>query len=104
MGYITTYELQVLEGDPGLIQQFREECDNAEYALQSDGYCNESCKWYDSDDDMRAFSLKHPEALFQLDGDGESSDDKWRQYWRNGKVQDIQAQIVYDEFDETKMK
>lgn len=53
---------------------------------------------------MKAFSEKHPEALFELSGDGEESGDLWKQYWRNGKVQHCSGTIVYDEFDESKMK
>ncbi len=103
MGYITSYRLQVIEGDPDLIRQFVDECENANYAIDADGNAQESCKWYKSEEDMKAFSKKHPEALFRLDGEGEDSDDLWQQYWRNGKCQNIPAEITYAPFDETKM-
>ena len=104
MGYITVYELRVIEGNESLIAEFREECEEAKWCLDDEGNCNDSGKWYESDSDMEAFSKKHPEALFELSGDGEESTDIWKQYWRNGKVQHCQGVIVYDEYDESKMK
>ncbi len=104
MGYYTQYSLQVLEGDKDLIRQFRESDDNAMYALDEEGNTREECKWYESDDAMKSFSKLHPEVLFQMDGEGEGSGDTWRQYWKNGKCQDIKAELVYESYDESKLK
>ena len=104
MGYYTCYRMEVIEGDHNLISQLREENEDAAYALDEEGNFANNCKWYESDSDMKAFSEKHPKALFLLEGDGEDSPDYWRQYWKNGKCQNVQGEIVYEEFDETKMK
>lgn len=103
MGYYTSYRLEVIEGDPDLIRQLRDECEDAHAAFDDDGNYDDRIKWYNSDTDMDKFSKKHPEALFLLEGEGEESPDFWRQYWQNGKCQNIAGEIVYEEFDKTKM-
>ena len=103
MGYYTQHTLKVIEGDPYLITIFREESDTANYSLNDDGKCREESTWYDSNTDMKNFSIKHPEALFQMDGEGEKSGDIWRQYWKNGKVQNIRAVLTYEPYDPNKL-
>lgn len=44
-------------------------------------------KWYDHDDDMLAISARFPDVVFQLYGDGESSDDNWMNYYKGGRAQ-----------------
>lgn len=61
-------------------------------------------KWYDWKDDMVKVSGLFPDVLFVLEGAGEDSDDLWKAYFKNGKVQIENARIVYGEFDETKLK
>jgi len=53
---------------------------------------------------MRQYSLKHPNTLFKLSGEGEESGDIWQEYYLNGKMQLVTAQIVFDDFDESKLK
>ena len=103
MGYYTQHQLQVINGDSDLIRQFREENENAKYAMDDEGYTQNECKWYESDNDMKAFSQKHPDALFQLDGVGEENDDVWRQWWQNGKCQTTKGVLVYEKYDKDKM-
>lgn len=104
MGYYTQYKLKVIDGDSDLIRQFREENDHANYALDDYGDYREEAKWYDSDDDMKNFTKEHPETLFCMEGKGEESGDIWRQWWKNGKMQYCPAQLVYEEFNVSKMK
>lgn len=106
MGYYTQFSLKVLENDehPSLIEIFREENDHANWALEDSGDCRDSAKWYDCDKDMKTFSEKHPEALFELSGVGEESDDIWKQWWQNGKCQTTKGVIVFEEFDRNKME
>lgn len=104
MGYNTSHQLVVLEGDPNLIRKLREYSDEARYNLNDEGDTEESGKWYESAADMKKLSTEYPHALFQLDGQGDNSDDLWRQYWKNGKCQNIVAQIVYEPYDEAKLK
>ena len=104
MGYFTRYELEVIEGGHSLIAEFVGENEEAAYAIDEDGSVEESCKWYGHEKDMRAFSMKHPEALFRLSGEGEESGDIWAEYYRGGKMQNCKARIVIPEFNAELLK
>ena len=99
MGYYTSHELDVVEGDYSLIVKLRDECEDAQYALDCNGDTYQSCKWYGHETDMKRFSEKHPEALFKLSGEGEESGDIWDEYYRDGKVQVCKARIVKPVFN-----
>jgi len=99
MGYHTRYELEIVEGDNNLIDQFRDVSEDAQYAIDSNGDSEESCKWYNHQDELKKFSLLHPDALFKLGGEGEESGDIWHEYYQNGKMQLCKAQIVFADFD-----
>jgi len=101
MGYYTTFNLKA---PVELIQQFREECEYAAHCLNEDGSSGESGKWYEHEDDMRAFSLEHPGVLFEMTGEGEENEDMWRKYFKDGKMQRCEARITFDDFDENKLK
>lgn len=100
MGYNTRYDLTIVKGDNSLIGELREFCEDAAYALDENGAPEESCKWYRCKDDMKRFSLLHPEALFKLHGDGEEAGDIWEAYFQNGKMQMCKAKITFDEFSQ----
>ncbi len=59
----------------------------------------EDIKWYEHEDNMRKISKKYPDVLFTLSGEGEESDDIWKKYFLNGKMQKARAKIVIPEFD-----
>lgn len=63
----------------------------------------EDVNWYDIDDDMKEFSAFFPAALFIMDVD-EGGVERWKGYYKNGKMQFCGGEIVYDEFDESKLK
>lgn len=106
MGYYTYYSLEVLGTDnvDEIIDELREFSVGASYAIDNLGDSQGSEKWYDNEKDMKEFSKKHPEVLFKLKGDGEETDDNWVQYFKNGKTQFCMGEIVYKEFDESKLK
>lgn len=64
----------------------------------------DSCKWYECDEDMKKHSLEHPDLLFEIDGVGEENEDLWINYYKNGKMQHCPAQIVYPKYDPNKMQ
>src|SRR5690242_6334705 len=116
MGYSTRYSLSVelliggqkakLADDAPLlaiIEQFRAEHGGAEYALDKDGATYDSCKWYEHEDDLRAFSTKYPNVLFTLHGEGEENEDIWDKYFLNGKCQVAKAEWTIPPFDPTKL-
>ena len=105
MGYYTSFELRVV---PELTDEMGEYIENNPedkfYAIDGDGNTNDSCKWYDHDDDMEEFSAKFPGSLFILSGNGEENGDMWRSYYINGKkVKHVKAQIVFEEVDEQEL-
>lgn len=104
MGYCTNYRLIVSEKEEPLIEELRNECEWAKYALDEIGETTDACKWYEHEEDLKVFSLKHPDTLFQLEGEGEESDDIWIKYFKNGKIQKCYANITFDEYDESKLE
>lgn len=86
-----------------IITELRSENEEAEYALDENGFTEEPSAWYDASDDLCNFSLKYPGILFTLQGEGEDSVDIWRMYVKNGQKQLVKAVITFDEFDEGKL-
>ncbi len=103
MGYTTTYTLDVKTGNTDLIPELREFSDEAAYAIDDYGETSESCKWYEHEKDMKAFSLKHPDRVFKLSGIGEEQPDMWVKYFSGGRMQVCKAVITYDEYDYKKL-
>ena len=66
---------------------------------------NIQTKWYDYGKDMVQVSLRHPDALFTLRGEGEESDDQWLTYYMGGKVQmEHMPEWTPAPFDPTKLQ
>lgn len=104
MGYYTQYGLSIQQGgDDTLIKQFRAESEGANYAIDDDGSCNDSCKWYDHEKDLKEFSLKHPNVLFKLEGTGEDNGDAWELFVQGGLSQVCRGRLVFDKFDHAKL-
>lgn len=53
---------------------------------------------------MVEISKKYPSYIFEIWGDGEESDDHWKQYIQNGKTQNANLRFIWDEFDENKLQ
>lgn len=105
MGYRSYYSLTVhSEREKEIIAQLREENEEANDCLDEEGGMAEETKWYESDEEMKAFSLKHPGVLFEMYREGEDNDDLSKTYYKDGKMQQSGAIITYDEFDESKLK
>ena len=113
MGYYTQFDLTILdcpggfEGD--LITDVEkavkdlnvfEPGGSAEYGWS--GYT----KWYYHDDDMITLSKKFPGVVFELNGDGEETEDVWCHYYKDGGVQRDGLVVTYtrNPFDESKLQ
>ena len=59
-------------------------------------------KWYERDLNMGSFSEKHPQTIFIITALGEDGE-RFRTYYFNGRKQDANAIITYEEFDTTKL-
>jgi len=114
MGYYTAFSLELKtasgnnlfshpDPDP-IIAELRGENKEAEYCLDVDGLTEETGKWYDVDSDMKAFSLKHPDVVFVMSGEGEESGDMWTNYFHNGKMQECRVKISYPPYDPSELR
>lgn len=104
MGYYTSYELEINKGDGSVITNLLAENEDAAYAIGENGESKEESKWYNHEKDLRDFSKKHPDTLFKLIGEGEESGDIWHEYYLDGKMQRCKAELVFDDYDENKLK
>lgn len=119
MGYYTEHNLNIYKIDNEEINnsdELRKELeekinieiqsdDDLCYAVGSvteDWVCD-ACKWYSSTEDMKRFSKKFPDVVFELEEIGESCDDMWKTYFKNGRYQSCKAIITYDEYDPDKL-
>jgi len=60
--------------------------------------------WYDWDTNLIELSKRYPDIRFTVYGDGDSSDDRWKAWFQNGKSYQEHAEIIYPVYDESKMK
>ena len=120
MGYYTRHNLNIHQIDDEIIDNNEtlrqdlekkinkaiEEDDNLYYTVGSvteDWICDD-CKWYNSRKDMIEFSKSFPNVVFELEELGESHEDMWKSYFKNGKYQECKAIITYEDYDPNKLK
>lgn len=96
MGYSTYFQIAITPELP----EVREALNESDFSYAFD----DTCKWYDHEADMLAFSKQFPDALFKLTGEGEEAGDMWRKYFKAGKMQSCHAQITYESYDESKLR
>ena len=108
MGYYTWFTIKIDMEDSntsyGDIVAELEKMDLSDFEELGDCTFGAYDKWYYHHEDMVHLSAKFPGVLFTLTGDGEDSDDKWREFFYNGKSHCGSAQIIYPEFDKKKLK
>ena len=92
MGYYTEYELHVDD-----CEKYVKEI---ELIAGYSGLFSCELKWYSHERNMREHSLKYPDTVFRLDGKGEESGDIWVKYFKNGKMQETKAKLMFDKFNE----
>ena len=106
MGYCTSYSLSAEPIHKSeAVDPHRNKILDEEVKRCMDGDVGGECpdwycygRWYDAEQDMEELSRRFPEYLFELHGDGESSDDFWIEYFWNGKSQYCRGEVVYEEF------
>lgn len=111
MGYETRFGIEwTLNSPPEIVEiagqifkEFREEKE-LDYIFDEDGFANDTAKWYEHEEDIRELSRLCPEAVFVLYGEGEEAGDIWYKYFKNGLMQMCEAQITYEDYDESKLK
>lgn len=107
MGYYTNYSIEVVNADKVTRERITEAAASLEYfdpdsPAELDALGNpfeyieqDMYTWYDYADDMRALSLKFPEMIFRVYGEGETNGDIWVHYFHNGTDQRNDAEIVF---------
>jgi hypothetical protein len=102
MGYSTYYKLEIHD-DQGRyldINEVKEALiDRVDYNPFED-----SCKWYNHEEDVKWLSKKYGGTVFLLSGEGDDNEDMWRKYFLDGKMQVCKAVITYDNYSESKLK
>lgn len=107
MGYETSFRIDVgnTHIDPDKILQALERQSGYDGWFDfTAGVFSIDAKWYDYDIHMKEVSVVFEDLVFQVDGDGEESGDTWRKYYKSGKVMDATPDIIYKEFDESKLE
>jgi len=103
MGYNTRYHLDLdFPSEEEIVKELRHQSEEAAFCLNPYGDTDQDGRWYEHEKEMQALSAKHPTVLFTLHGAGEDRDDRWRKYFKAGKVQVAKAQIAFEPFDESK--
>jgi hypothetical protein len=100
MGYYTYFSLDIIHGDKSILdtEEFHEYFERVTSYDYSD-LEYESIKWNNHEADMTKISLAYPTTVFELYGDGEDSDDYWRQVFVNGHSKTSIAELVYPPID-----
>jgi len=110
MGYCTSYELSIIEGNITINEIYDQwnmgkiHFEGFDYAIDEDGMRIDDVKWYDHVDDMRVLSKLFPDVLFLLYGEGEDSGDVWKKYFKNGKMHNCSTFITFEEYDESQLR
>lgn len=113
MGYYTYYTLHIKEASRADVENIwvyaNEECPDFIYVFGDEipeSYAidaEEPNTWYHFLDNMVKISEAFPHVLFVLHGEGEVTADLWNAYFQNGKYQMCRAEIIYPEYDPSKM-
>lgn len=107
MGYQSDYQLEVIEQktvEPtDIIANLLIQSEYAAYALDGNGDTNESCKWYECEEQIKAFSKGYPNHLFIITKQGEDGR-QWKFYIMNGKSQVAEMVPQFEAFDPSKLK
>lgn len=117
MGYYTNYKLELI-GENGFFllaatkaaEKAIESLDGSEFLGTEIPVCN-GIYWYGKffdvsagEEEIVSLSRLYPDVLFQVTGDGEDSDDFWREYIQDGKTNWVKGEITYEPFDPTQME
>lgn len=96
----TSLELKDIPKDTKeIVSELRKSNDDSHYLLNEKGGGNNSGSGGEIKDEIKTFSKKYPNIIFQLDCTWDSGFDSppSRYYFKNGMKQDAKARMVYDE-------
>lgn len=104
MGYYTYFTINKIKGSDKDFDNLLKDIDE-ETGLRFSEDTTQEAKWGDYEEDCLKLSKKYPDLIFQIDGDGENSDDLWAERFHNGDCEsthmeypgDFTAIATYDE-------
>ena len=104
MGYYTYFTINKIKGSDKDFDNLLKDIDD-ETGLGFSEDTTQEAKWGDYEEDCLKLSKKYPDLIFQIDGDGENSDDLWAERFHNGDCEsthieypgDFTAIATYDE-------
>ena len=108
MGHRADYKLTFLtpEGEPHygikekqLIGEMNDHISCLGFTHNRGFYRLYESKWVDRDEDMRSFSVKHPDILFKFEVDFPDIEKWFHMYVLNGKIQMCYAVVTYPQYD-----
>lgn len=99
MGYYTHYQLEIENKSSLSDYSIRELLDNYKRVNELDYCFEETCKWYDYNEDMIKMSIEINDVLFIVMGHGEEVGDHWKHYFYNGNDYLCKGRVVYEEPD-----
>lgn len=103
MGYTTRFRLHIDSADTKILKEVVSYIKTqTSYYLEFDpgdmtAYL--TAHWYDWEIDMKNVSTHFKDVLLVLNGVGEDSDDVWRAYFKDSKMQFCKARLVFDDYD-----
>lgn len=98
MGYYTYFSINKVKGSDKDMDNLVKDIDAKTGLRFSDDNCQEA-KWGDYEEDCLKLSKKYPNLVFQLDGDGENSDDLWAERFHNGNCEMVSMEYPGDFVD-----
>lgn len=87
MGYYTNYDLS--RNSEEVIEAIEEMAGES---------LEDSTKWYDSREHMKAVSLKFPGVMLHVKGMGEENGDIWQAFYKDGRECYQKAQITFPDY------
>lgn len=97
---LRTDQTGLSSNDPIVEEFYSEELDIDPFEA---GRWTEEMRWYNFDEELKSFSQYYPTVLFTLDIEDQYGD-RYRNYYFNGKVQNSEGRLVFDEFDENELQ
>ena len=106
MGYYTKFELNILpwpnedkerEIKANIIARMDSIDINEVDTRDIEWFLKDEMKWYSHKEDMLEVSKLFPDTLLVLRGEGEDHNDLWNEYYCDGEMERVEAEIVYPE-------
>jgi len=94
------------DGTDQIISEFRNRSEDANYLIKNNGETHCTGSGHSIEKDLVKFSEVYPTVLFELNikWDSGFGDPPSRYYVKDGKIQTAKVQVIFEDFDETKLK